>query len=173
MSFELLNDDENNCFPITLTPDGDETNNDECYCCSECSSNIEIIELDEENNILTFECSNHGHKIQSIKEYLQNMPKNTYSYSKCSICEKQQIHDRNNNIFNYCFNCKIIICNSCIHKHNKDHFYIQNDALCIKCLVHPKNINKNYCLDCKVHFCEECLKQRRHMMRKKINILGF
>ena len=170
MSFKLLKDDENIIIPETITPEGNETKYDECYCCSQCSSNIEIQELDEANNTLSFECPNHGYKNISIKEYLKNMPKNTYLYNKCSICEKQQKLN-NNNIFKYCFNCKQIICNNCIYKHTKNHFNIDYDKLFVKCLIHPKNNNNNYCFDCKTHICEECLIERKHMMHKKINIL--
>ena len=171
MSFQILKEDENQITPETLTPQGNESKEDECYSCLECSSNIEIKELDETNNTLSFECPNHGDQNISIKEYLQNMPKNTYLYNKCCICEKQQNQINNDNIFKYCFNCKKVICNNCIYKHNKNHLYIDNDKLCIKCLVHPKNNNKNYCFDCKVHLCEDCLKERKHWMHKKIDIL--
>ena len=65
-----------------LTPSGeDEITQDECYSCSECNSNIEIQELDYNNNIISFQCSIHGFKTMSIKEYFDVMPNNTFYYS--------------------------------------------------------------------------------------------
>ena len=153
----------------TLEPETELTRN-QVYSCTECESNIEILDLDESNNILTFKCNNHGIKTLSIKEYFNNMEKNTFHFSKCINCNKIQ-NNCFDSIFKYCFECKSILCSQCIHNHNNTHSIIDNDKLSIKCPFHPKNNNQNYCLECNVHLCQECLFLRKHMTHKKINII--
>ena len=48
---------------------------------------------------------------------------------------------------------------------------MQNNKLLIKCLLHPKNDNKSFCYECSIHLCDECLKERKHMMHRKINLI--
>ena len=46
----------------------------EFYNCSECSSLIEILSINEENNTIEFKCLNKGINIElSIEDYLKNM----------------------------------------------------------------------------------------------------
>ena len=156
---------------ITPMPkDDNELKKNELYSCTECSSNIEIITLDEINNILSFKCPIHGSKTMTIKDYLNDMKKNTILYSKCYSCKKKQNEINNNEYFNYCTNCQLIICNKCINEHDKKHYIIKNNKRFIKCNLHPKNNNSNYCLDCNCHLCKECLKHRKHMRHKKQSI---
>ena len=73
-----------------MTPFGDDENlrENECYGCTECSSNIELLDLDEINNIISFQCPIHSQLTMTKKEYFEKMPKNTFLYSKCSSCKK-------------------------------------------------------------------------------------
>ena len=144
---------------------------DECYGCTKCSSNIEILDLDETNNIISFQCPIHNQLTMTIKEYFQNMPQNSFLFSKCSSCKKQQNEINNKEIFKFCFNCKSILCNKCIFEHNKNHLFIGNNQLSIKCPTHYQNNNKSFCIDCNTHLCEDCMKQRKHMKHKKVNII--
>ena len=155
MSFQNLNDLDNNINPELLTPKDEREK--ECYVCTECPSEIEILDLDEKNNILSFKCPKHGEKTFTIKEYLENMVKNTFLYIKCSSCKKQPNEINNNECFKFCFNCKINLCNKCIYNHEKNHIFIEADKTKIKCTIHPNNINKSYCIDCNTHLCEKCL----------------
>ena len=141
---------------------------DECYTCTECSTQIEILDIDEENNKLSFKCFNHGKKDITIKEYFEKMIKNTFLYKKCSSCNKQQKEINNKVNFKYCFWCKLLLCDECSVKHDKNHLFIDNNKLNITCKIHPFNINKMYCIDCNAHLCEDCLKQRNHIMHQKI-----
>ena len=88
----------------------------------------------------------------TIKEYLDKMIKNTFLYANCSLCQKQQNKMDNNQIFKYCFNCKIHLCNKCLFNHEQNHIFIENDKLNIKCKLHPKNKNKSYYIDCNLFF---------------------
>ena len=159
-----------NIEPETLTPvpkEENELKDNQSYSCTECSSLIEIISLDENNNILSFKCPSHGTKTMTIKDYLENMKKNTFLYSTCSSCKKNQNEINNSEIFNYCTNCKLIICNNCKMNHDKEHIIIKNNENLIICPLHPKNNNLSYCLDCNCHICKECMKHRKHMEHKK------
>ena len=97
------------------------------------------------------------------------MEKNIYSSFKCEICSQKQNSHLDNNIFNYCKNCKKIICNNCINQHKKDnnnHNFVKTRELNIKCLEHNNDIIA-YCLDCQEQLCTECLKNTFHFDHKK------
>ena len=145
-------------------------NNNESYTCTECSSNIEITSLSENKNYIYFKCPFHGDKEMAIEEYLNKMKKNTCFYSKCNLCEKEQNKSNKNEIFNYCTNCKLILCLKCTINHYKNHIIIKNNETMTKCSLHPQNNNKSYCLDCNCHLCIECIKHRKHLMHNKQNI---
>ena len=82
------------------------------YNCTECSSLIEILSINEENNMIEFKCLNkeqsHKEKIMPIKEYLEKM-KNHRKVNK-DICD---IH-KNNIYVSYCFDCKRHLCKECL-----------------------------------------------------------
>ena len=165
INFNLL---ENNI--INFRYEQNDLKENESYSCTECSSNIEITSIDESSNILTFKCSLHGEKTMSIKDYLNDMKKYTYLYSECNSCKKQQNQMNSNEIFNFCTNCQLVICNNCSQNHNISHSIIKNNKTKIKCNLHPNNNNISYCLDCNCHLCIECLKHRKHMSHKKKTI---
>ena len=166
MSLEI----ENTITPTQKSIEINEIKENELYSCTECSSNIEILALDDKNNILSFKCPSHGSKSMTIQNYLKDMKKNTLFYSKCNLCDKKQNEINNNETFNYCTNCQLIICNNCIFKHDKSHFKIKNNQRFIRCSLHPKNNNISYCIDCNCHLCKECLKHRKHMRHNKQTI---
>ena len=100
------------------------------YNCSECSSLIEIISINEDNNTIEFNCiNNHNYNIIKIKDYLEKMKK--YKENKNTNCEMHK-NKKNNEYINYCFDCKYHICAEClkskIHKnHNKINIFEQPD----------------------------------------------
>ena len=151
MLFHKLGKDNDNNSPEAIIQEGDKKEEDEFYCCTECGSNIEILDLSEDNNIFSFKCPKDGNIKISIKEYFEKKSKNTCLCRKCIFCNKQQ-YEFKNDIFKYCFNCKIIICNNCIFSHDESHFIIENNKLLIKCLLHPKNDNKSFCMECNIIF---------------------
>jgi hypothetical protein len=81
------------------------------YNCSECSSSIEIIYLD--NSTIEFKCfnKNNPHKIKlSIKEYINKM-KIQYkeiNNEKCMINKHNKMNER------YCLKCNIHLCDICL-----------------------------------------------------------
>ena len=152
----------------------------EVYACTQCSSNIEILSIDDKDAKITFTClnndetHNHGTQTMSINEYIKNMENNTYLYDECAICHVTQDSLHNGPIFKYCTNCNIVICNQCENEHvnnmNINHHLIYNNERRIKCLIHPQHNNDVYCFSCKRHLCKECLKTKEHFYHKKNNI---
>ena len=92
------------------------------YNCSECSSLIEILSIDEDENCLSYKCTD-GHDMDKIriKDYLDKMKKYLDNKNLKDICEKH-----NKEYICYCFDCKNHLCNDCIQtkihkKHNKEY----------------------------------------------------
>ena len=98
------------------------------YNCSECSSNIEIISLDENN--IEFICNNkHNIKIE-IKEYLNKMKqynKIKLNDDKCDVHKKEYL--------SYCFDCNNHLCKDCLKSGEHKYHYKIN----IKKLIHIFN----------------------------------
>ena len=109
--------------PPTLRPEDIELNEIN-YNCSECSSLIEILLINEDNNIIKFKCLNktkkHNIKVMPINEYLEKMKKfnnNKINKDKCEI-------HTNKKYITYCLECNCHLCKDClktrIHiNHNK------------------------------------------------------
>ena len=168
----------------SLTPIGDSEEEynlfkNDSYSCTQCSSQIEIISLNETEGKITFRClsnneNNHGIITLSIKDYLDQMEKNTYASSKCSICNLKQNSSNENKIFKYCINCKKVLCYNCIGKHDrnnnkdyKNHNIIKNNEFYNICHIHPNHEYEVYCFKCKMHLCKECLKKGEHSLHEK------
>ena len=84
------------------------------YNCSECSSNIEIISLDENN--IEFACNNkHNIKIE-IKEYLNRMKQ----YNNIKL-NKDKCDEHKKEYLSYCFDCNEHLCKDCLEK--GEHIY--------------------------------------------------
>ena len=92
------------------------------YNCTECSSLIEIISIDEEN--IDFKCLNNHNKKLKINFYLEQMKKYSNNKNLNNKCEK---HNYKEYII-YCFDCKYHICNDCLKsKEHKNHNKIYLD----------------------------------------------
>jgi len=167
--------------PPTLFEEYENKNNEsELLICNKCSSQVEIISIDNEEMKITFKCLNnkynHGTQTILINDYLKDIEK-IYSMNKCFICNKQR-KKNNKNKFKYCIKCENYICKECINKHNNNyinkdedgHILLNNKEIKINCFIHSENEIIEYCLDCKKHICLECLKTREHIMHRKNNI---
>ena len=83
------------------------------YNCTECTSMIEIIEINKE--IIKFKCINNKHEnIMGIKDYLEQMKKYNNKKINNDKCDKHN----NNNYCSYCFTCNFHLCNECLKKEN-------------------------------------------------------
>ena len=124
MSF-TLEGNFNDAPPVTL---GLEIENSNIYYnCTECSSLIKILSINEDTNIIEFKClnkeNNHGKKKMLIKEYLSKMERfriNNINENKC----KEHSLNTSNKFVNYCHDCNRHLCEECLKSrahinHNK------------------------------------------------------
>ena len=112
----------------SITPESSIENNNILYNCTECSSLIEIISIDEDKNIIEFKCINKNckgiKKSMSMKEFFEKMEKNKKINVKEDTC-KEQIYNKNNRYISYCFDCNCHLCEECLKTrshicHNKN-----------------------------------------------------
>ena len=96
------------------------------YNCTECSSMIEILSINEENNIIEFKCLNKEHekKVMPIKEYLSKINKNKQKNINEDRC-KEHLLCKDNRFVSYCFDCNRNLCKECLKSrshinHNKN-----------------------------------------------------
>ena len=83
------------------------------YNCTECSSLIEILEINKE--IIKFKCINNKHeRIMEINKYLEKMKK----YNDIKI-NNDKCNMHNDKYISYCFNCNKHLCNECLK--NREH----------------------------------------------------
>ena len=86
------------------------------YNCTDCSSPIEILYINEKTNIIEFKCITNNHtKKLSIKEYIREMKKNNNKNINDDIC----IVDNHNKKYEfYCLDCKKHLCKECLKTRN-------------------------------------------------------
>ena len=120
---KMLGDNYINHFPPVTKEEQIEENIG--YNCSECSSLIEILSIDENN--LDIKCTkndNHNNKLM-INNYLDKMKK---YIDKKNLKDKCDMH--NNKYTIYCINCKCHLCNECLktrmHK-NHNRIYLEEE----------------------------------------------
>jgi len=101
---------------------GNNLNNDMFYNCTECSSLIEILSINEDKNLIEFKCLNKNchntKKTMPMKEYFEKMEKNKKPYINEDIC-REHISSKNNKYISYCFDCNCHLCEECLK--SRDH----------------------------------------------------
>ena len=119
------------------------------YNCSECSSLIEILSINENNNTIEFNClnknNNHNKKLaMPIKEYLEKMKKfnnnNKLNNDECEI--------HNIKYVSYCFDCNCHLCKECLKTRNHLN-HIKNNIIEIEPMKEELNIINEVILDYK------------------------
>ena len=138
------------------------------YNCTECSSSIEIISLDEKGSTIEFQCISKNHKKKmSIKEYITKMKNFNNIIINNDTCK---IHD--NKYECYCLDCNTHLCKECL-KLRKHINHVKNNIIEIqpnkKELVIIKNII-NYYKDKANNLENEKIKKRKEL-NKKLNEL--
>ena len=94
------------------------------YNCSECSSIIEIISINENENYIEFKCNHHSHMKMKIKDYLEKMKKYNNEKINNNFCER---HNKEYDI--YCFECDKHACDDCSKEHNFHYIIRLKDIL--------------------------------------------
>jgi hypothetical protein len=90
------------------------------YNCTECTSLIEIISLNDQLNEIEFRCLNNSHRIKkALNDYLNEMKSYQYSASFKTKCESAG--HNNSNYEYYCLNCDKHLCKICLE--SKEHLY--------------------------------------------------
>ena len=95
--------------------DSEELINEYLTICPECSSLIEILSINEDNNIIEYRCLKEDKiYIKSIKEYLEKIKENKQK----NIDELKDIckNHKKQRYVCYCFDCKCHLCEECLKK---------------------------------------------------------
>ena len=101
------------------TQETPEPMNEKLYNCTECSSPIEMLSINEEECTIEFECINNKHKKKMlIKEYINKMK----NYNDSNINnDRCNIHNLKYEF--YCLDCNIHLCKECLKLRNHfNHF---------------------------------------------------
>ena len=102
--------DYHNYLMETSEPEKKSRLNEMYYNCSDCSSSIEIISINEKENIIEFECLNNNHRIKmSIKDYIDKMKKFNNKNINSDICLEHK-----NKYECICLECNKHLCKSCL-----------------------------------------------------------
>ena len=97
--------------------------NEILYNCSECSSSIELLSIDEKEYMIEFKCINNNHKKKlPIKEFIDKMKKYNNKNTNKDKCD-----GHNNEYECYCLDCNRHLCKECLK--TRDHIYHQKNSL--------------------------------------------
>jgi len=153
------------------------------YLCPKCWRIPEILNIHSDNGHIVLKCAYHGIFDLAIKDYYEFMKNSSFTYLNaiCFNCQKKQKSDIEN-IFKYCYKCKVDLCEDCINKNQlrekKEHgrAHLDDDSTPIpinekshKCLEHNKTEIKSFCLDCEDNVCEK-EKDSKHKNHKRIDL---
>ena len=114
----------NNSNDVSSTSESLEENKNTMYNCTECSSLIELLSINEDKNIIEFKCINKEcgvKKTMPINKYFEKMKKHNQKYVNEDTCRKHS----SNKYLSYCFNCNCHLCEECLETrehvgHNKN-----------------------------------------------------
>ena len=139
------------------------------YCCSECSSLIEILSINEKNNIIEFKClnkeNNHGIKVMQISDYLSKMEKYQKNEINRDSC-KEHSSNIDNNYIDFCFDCNRHLCKYCLKTRTHiNHF--KNNIIEIQPIKEELNIIDGIIKDYNIKI--ENLKTEKIKMQKELN----
>ena len=88
----------------------EQSKNEIYYNCTECSSSIEILSIDENECIIEFQCINNNHKKKMlINEYINQMKKFNNNEINSDICINHNLKYEC-----YCLDCNVHLCKACL-----------------------------------------------------------
>ena len=127
--------------------------------CPECKEKA-IFKIDDYNYKIITSCKNKHSIKMTINEYINSqkidLPKNVDNEKKIDI--NNSYHDE---IYT-CSTCKMQLCQSCIHHHDKNHDLdlINYDSKNYICETHDE-IYDAFCKKCKINLCMLCQKKHK------------
>ena len=150
-----------------ITPELDNPNIN--YCCSECSSLIEILSINEKTNTIEFKClnreNNHGIKVMQIGDYLSKMEKYKKNEINRDSC-KEHSSNLDNNYVDFCFDCNRHLCKYCLKTRTHiNHF--KNNIMEIQPIKEELNIIDEIIKDYNIKI--ENLKNEKIKMKKELS----
>ena len=153
--------------PETLTG-----NKDILYNCTECSSLIEILSINEDKNIIEFKCLNKDCGIKKtilLNEYFEKMEKYKQRHVNEDICQKH-ISCQNNKYVSFCFDCNCHLCEECLK--TREHIcHVKNYIIEIKPINEELNIIKEVIKDYKIRI-EDLKTQKINTIKELDNLLN-
>ena len=128
------------------------------YNCTECSSSIEILSLDEKEGMIEFQCTNNNHKKKmSIKEYIIKMKNYTNNIINNDICS---LHNLKYEC--YCIDCNVHLCKECL-KLRKHLNHIKNNII----EVQPSKKELDIMKDIKKYYEEKMTRIEKEKIKRK------
>ena len=139
------------------------------YSCSECSSLIEILSINEKTNIIKFKClnkeNNHGIKVMKISDYLSKMEKYIKNEVNRDSCLEHSSNPDNNYV-DFCFDCNRHLCKYCLKTRTHiNHF--KNNIIEIQPIKEELNIIDGIIKDYNTRI--ENLKNEEIIIKKELN----
>ena len=155
---------------IDIIPFNEKIPKDE-FLCPKCLQFVpEILNLHVDNKKIDFICSKCNIINKESQKYHDRLKENNYLYTKCNYCGTS---GDNENIFSYCYDCKIDFCKECEEKHTKENIghikIIKVNEKKNRCLEHYDEEIINFCTDCGKKICEKS-DSSRHIGHTKINL---
>ena len=99
---------------IMETKEPEQSQEELFYNCSECSSSVEILLINEDECSIEFQCIKNNHtKKMLIKEYINEMKNFNDKNINNDICD---IHQKQYEC--YCLDCNINLCKDCLKLRN-------------------------------------------------------
>ena len=139
-------------------------NKDILYNCTECSSLIEVLSINEDKNIIKFKCLNKNcgvEKTKLLNEYFEKMEKYKQKNINEDTC-RIHISCKNNKYVSYCFDCNSNLCEECLK--TREHIcHNKNYILEIKPINEELNIIEKVIEDYKIRI--------KNLKNEKINTI--
>ena len=150
---------------------------DDEFICIRCGKIPEILSIHNCNGTIEYKCEKCGLIDISIKDYFLKFKDSPFNYLNTEyMCQKCQKHKKDEDTFNYCYNCQKILCKKCsddknIHPQGHLHKFEKINKIKNKS---RKYYNENYyifCKDCNKNICQK--DEDKHKAHKTENLCRY
>ena len=138
------------------------------YSCPQCILSPELLNINKINGTIKINCPEHKEQEIPIIKSIQELTKSNIYNIKCTICQKKNKCNFPEEQLKYCFDCKKIICKTCLDKHEKQekNNFMNLDDINSKCNLHLEPFCF-YCYQCNKSICHLCISHKEHLYHKK------